>query len=119
MPRRLEWIGSPKFQGFGCSACNWKFKPSGPLVGDSLEEMKRKCEAERDQQFAAHVCVGKPVPKGPKIAQETKATNEIGEIESEIQAALEVLKTEKDRVKRRGLLIAIRMLIAALEKRVG
>jgi hypothetical protein len=57
MPRRLVWIESQNFQGFGCSECNWKFSPSGALAGDSLDEMKRKYEAERDKTFAAHTCV--------------------------------------------------------------
>jgi hypothetical protein len=47
---------SQNFQGFGCSECNWKFKPSGEPEGDSLDEMKRKYETGRDKEFAAHVC---------------------------------------------------------------
>jgi hypothetical protein len=66
MPRGLEWIDSPKFQGFGCSGCNWTFKPSGAPAGDSLAEMKRKFEAERDEEFAAHICLEHPIPKGSK-----------------------------------------------------
>jgi len=57
MPRRLEWIESQDFRGFGCSECNWRFSPSGMLLGDSLDEMKRKYEAERDKEFSAHTCV--------------------------------------------------------------
>jgi len=56
MPRKLEWIESQTFQGFGCSECNWKFTPSDMLAGDSLDEMKRKYEAERDKEFSAHTC---------------------------------------------------------------
>jgi hypothetical protein len=66
MPRRLEWIKSQTFQGFGCSECAWKFNPTGPLAGDSIAEMKRKYEAERDKEFAAHVCQKYPSAKGPK-----------------------------------------------------
>jgi hypothetical protein len=44
------------FQGFGCSECNWVFKSPGSVVGDSLDEMKRKYEDQRDKEFAAHVC---------------------------------------------------------------
>jgi hypothetical protein len=62
MPRKLEWIQSENFQGFGCSECNWKFKPSGALVGDSIDEMKRKYEAQRDKEFAAHTCVNRRSP---------------------------------------------------------
>jgi hypothetical protein len=57
MSRRLKWIKSQNFQGFGCSECNWKFNPSGALLGVSLDEMKRKYEAQRDKEFAVHVCV--------------------------------------------------------------
>jgi hypothetical protein len=57
MPRSRRWIKSQNFQGFGCSACNWKFNPSGVPMGASLDEMKRKYEAQRDKEFAAHVCV--------------------------------------------------------------
>jgi hypothetical protein len=57
MPRKLEWIKSQNFQGFGCSECDWGFNPSGALAGDSIDEMKRKYEAERDKGFAAHTCV--------------------------------------------------------------
>jgi hypothetical protein len=63
MPRTLEWTNTKNFQGFGCSACNWKFKPSGALAGDSLDEMKKDYEARRDIEFAAHVCVKHPRSK--------------------------------------------------------
>ena len=53
-------VNNQDFQGFGCSACNWVFKPSGALDGDSLDEMKRKYEVERDDEFAAYVCVNYP-----------------------------------------------------------
>jgi len=66
MPRRLERIDRPNFLGFGCSGCNWRFDPSGVLIGDSLDEMKSKYEAERDKEFAAHVCAEHPSPKGSK-----------------------------------------------------
>lgn len=57
MPRKLEWIKSENFQGFGCSECNWKFEPSGALAGKSLDDMKTQYEAQRDIEFAAHTCV--------------------------------------------------------------
>jgi hypothetical protein len=60
MPRKLVWIESQNVQGFGCSECNWVFKPSGEVAGESLDDMKRKYEAQRDQEFAAHVCVKHP-----------------------------------------------------------
>jgi hypothetical protein len=65
MPRKLEWIENQNFQGYGCAGCGWKFNPSGPLTGHSLDEMKRKYEAERDKEFAAHACVNYPRPGRP------------------------------------------------------
>jgi hypothetical protein len=64
MSRSLVWLGEQKFQGFGCSACNWRFEPSGAVVGNSLDEMKRNYETERDKAFAAHIC--SKHPKGYK-----------------------------------------------------
>jgi len=60
MPRKLVWIERQNLQGFGCSECNWVFNPSGALVGESLDEMKQKYEAQRDKEFAAHVCAELP-----------------------------------------------------------
>jgi len=37
-------------------AIGWIFKFSSRLVGDSLDEMKRKYEDQRDKEFAEHVC---------------------------------------------------------------
>jgi len=56
MRRRLIWIDEPRFLGWGCSECAWLFNPSGPPLGDSLEEMTRQYERQRTQDFAAHVC---------------------------------------------------------------
>ncbi|MGB7436399.1 MAG: hypothetical protein WBR26_05905 [Candidatus Acidiferrum sp.] len=60
MARKLVWIESQNFEGFGCSECQWLFKPSSPLIGKSLDEMKQAYEAERDKQFVAHVCAKFP-----------------------------------------------------------
>jgi len=57
MPRKLVWIENQNFQGFGCPACNWMFRPASAPVGGSLDEMKQKYEAQRDKEFAAHVCL--------------------------------------------------------------
>jgi hypothetical protein len=64
MQRELVWIENQNFQGFGCSQCDWVFKPSGAPVGETLGEMKQKYEAQRDKEFAAHVCA--KTPKSPK-----------------------------------------------------
>jgi hypothetical protein len=59
MERKLEWIKDQNFLGFGCSECNWKFKPHGALLGDSLDEMKRNYVAQCKKEFAAHACVNR------------------------------------------------------------
>jgi hypothetical protein len=62
MPRKLVWVETTSFQGFGCSECDWKFRPSGTLTGRSIDEMKTAFEEQRDKEFAAHPCVK---PKSP------------------------------------------------------
>jgi hypothetical protein len=66
MPRKLVWIENKNLQGFGCSECNWVFKTPGELAGESLDEVKRKYEAQRDKEFAAHVCVKHPRAARPR-----------------------------------------------------
>ena len=66
MPRKLVWIENANFEGFGCSECNWVFRPSSPIVTESLDEMKQQYEAERDKEFAAHVCAEHRRPTNPK-----------------------------------------------------
>jgi hypothetical protein len=66
MPRELVWIERQNIQGFGCSHCDWVFNPADALVGESLEEMKRRYEAQRDKEFAAHVCAEHPRASRPK-----------------------------------------------------
>ncbi|MGB7496728.1 MAG: hypothetical protein WBR26_16265 [Candidatus Acidiferrum sp.] len=55
----------PEFRGFGCSECQWLFKPTSPLIGKSLDQMKQAYEAERDKRFAAHVCAKFPKANNP------------------------------------------------------
>ena len=62
MARELVWVEKERFQGWACNACAWEFKASGPLVGDTLDEMKRSYERQRDEEIKAHVC-----PKHPKL----------------------------------------------------
>jgi hypothetical protein len=66
MPRKLVWIENANFEGFGCSQCNWVFKPASAIVTESLDEMKRKYEAERDKGFTTHVCAEHRRPTNPK-----------------------------------------------------
>ncbi len=56
MTRKLTWIEHPRFRGFGCSECGWRFKPTKTPGGKSFEEMMRNFESDRDKEFAAHVC---------------------------------------------------------------
>ena len=51
--------------GFGYSECNWVFTLLGEVVGESLDEMKRKYEAQRDRKFAARVCSKHPRATSP------------------------------------------------------
>jgi hypothetical protein len=66
MPRKLVWIEVQNFQGFGCSECEWVFKSAGALVGKTFDQMKQTYEAERDKEFAAHVCSKFPKANNPK-----------------------------------------------------
>ena len=56
MSRKLVWIEQQRFRGFGCSECSWRFKPTAAPTGASFDEMMRKFELQRDQEFASHVC---------------------------------------------------------------
>jgi hypothetical protein len=56
MSRKLVRFASEGYLRFGCSDCNWVFNPSGAAVGETIDEMKRKYLAERDKEFAGHVC---------------------------------------------------------------
>src|SRR4029077_6575192 len=64
--RKLVWMENQNLRGFGCSECNWIFNPSGAPVGESLDEMKQKYEAQRDKEFAAHVCANHPRARSAK-----------------------------------------------------
>jgi hypothetical protein len=65
MGREIVRISQERFQGWGCSARGWTFNPSTPLVGRSIEEMKRRFEVERDKEFRSHLCAAYPMAKKP------------------------------------------------------
>jgi hypothetical protein len=66
MRRKLVWVEEQRFWGWGCSECAWLFRPLGPLVGESIEDMKMHYGEQRDKEFAAHVCAEHPrAPKNP------------------------------------------------------
>jgi hypothetical protein len=60
MNRRLAWIETQRFRGWGCSECTWVFNPSGSPFGHSLDEMIQNYEEQRDQEFASHDCSEHP-----------------------------------------------------------
>ena len=51
LAREMVWVERERFHGWTCSVCAWVFNGSGPLVDKSIEEMKRRYEAERDKEF--------------------------------------------------------------------
>ena len=60
MRRKLLWVERKNFQGWVCTECAWAFNPSGPLVGQSIDEMKKRYEKQRDLEFTSHVCAEHP-----------------------------------------------------------
>jgi hypothetical protein len=60
MGRKLVWVQRQNFQGWACTECAWEFNPAGPLVGQTLEEMKSRYEKQRDEEFRSHVCAEHP-----------------------------------------------------------
>jgi ribosomal protein L37AE/L43A len=56
MRRKLVWVERPNFQGWACTQCAWTFNPSGPLVGESIDDMKTNYEEQRNTEFASHIC---------------------------------------------------------------
>ena len=65
MRRKLVWIDLPRFRGFGCSECGWRFKPSGAPEGKSFDEMMRNFELQRDKEFKSHACADHAADKNP------------------------------------------------------
>jgi rubredoxin len=60
MRRKLVWVERQNFQGWACTECAWVFDPVGPVVGQSIEEMKEHYEEQRDKEFASHDCAAHP-----------------------------------------------------------
>lgn len=61
--RQLVWVKRQHFEGWACAGCAWVFKASGPIRGDSIEEMKMQYELQRDKEFASHACGAHPRAK--------------------------------------------------------
>jgi hypothetical protein len=64
--RKLIWIETSRFRGFGCCACAWVFKPSGAPEGDSFDEMMRNFELQCDNEFTSHICAEYPFSRERK-----------------------------------------------------
>lgn len=60
MRRKLVWAERENFQGWVCTNCAWAFNPLGPVVGQSIEEMKSRYEKQRNAEFRSHVCAEHP-----------------------------------------------------------
>jgi hypothetical protein len=60
MRRKIVWVESQNFRGWACTECAWVFNPLGPLVGESIDEMKMHYEQQREKEFAAHLCADHP-----------------------------------------------------------
>ena len=54
--RKLVRIEGQSFEGWGCSECAWVFNPSGPPVGESLDEMTQNFKVQLSEEFASHDC---------------------------------------------------------------
>jgi hypothetical protein len=66
MGRKVVYIKTQTFQGWGCSECSWLFRPSDAHMGNSLDEMQENYTQHRDKEFACHVCATHPQAKGLK-----------------------------------------------------
>jgi hypothetical protein len=67
MRRKLLWVETQNFQGWISTECAWAFKPLGPVVGQSIDEMKRPYEQQRDKEFTSHGCAEHPrATKNPR-----------------------------------------------------
>jgi Uri superfamily endonuclease len=64
MARTLVWV--KRIEGWGCSDCAWTFVPSGPPVGNTMDEMIQTFSAQRDKEFQSHICSRQPSTINPK-----------------------------------------------------
>jgi hypothetical protein len=58
--RELVWVQRERFMGWACSECAWKFDLLGMPAGNTLAEIKKNYERERDKEFESHVCAEHP-----------------------------------------------------------
>jgi hypothetical protein len=69
--RTLIWISETRLHGPACSRCAWLFRPSGPVEGSSLAEMKENYMRTCNEEFAAHVCA-----EHPRAAKQSMSINQ-------------------------------------------
>jgi rubredoxin len=62
--REMVWVETATRADWTCSYCAWVFKPLGPPLGKTIEEMKQNYERQAQKEFAAHVCAEYPRNKG-------------------------------------------------------
>ena len=61
-----EMIQVKRIEGWGCSDCAWVFIPSGPPLGNTMDEMMLNFRAQRDKEFESHVCTKYPRTQLPQ-----------------------------------------------------
>jgi rubredoxin len=66
--RKLVRVEGQSFRGWGCSECAWVFNPSGPPVGESIDEMTRNFQIHLSEEFALHSCPEHRRAKGAKFS---------------------------------------------------
>jgi hypothetical protein len=59
----IVWVERGRFTGWACSQCAWQFTPSRIPPRNTLAEIKRLYEQERDKEFASHVCAKFPIKR--------------------------------------------------------
>ena len=69
LSRKLVWVEGQSVNGWeGCSECAWVFIPSGPPLGESLNERARNLDVQLSEEFAAHDCAEHPRAKAAKAS---------------------------------------------------
>lgn len=54
MARTMVWV--KRIEGWGCSDCAWVFVPTGPPIGNTMDEMMQTFSAQRAKEFESHIC---------------------------------------------------------------
>ena len=58
--RKVVWVETQSSAAWRCPECAWVFNPSGPPIGNTLEEMKRNFQMQLSEEFASHDCAEHP-----------------------------------------------------------